>query len=148
MEMGDAPNVYCPTARRSAFDFFERRTPPAAATVIALTSDIRPDLPVGLEGRACTLADEVEVERAGRQVAHYFVHSCPPVAVDSEKRASRDEAMTVSVAREPSESPTTESGAFVAATARQRCVRTSALAARARRSSRSAPGAGGSRPAR
>jgi 4-amino-4-deoxy-L-arabinose transferase-like glycosyltransferase len=90
METGDAPNVYCPTARRSAFDFFERRTPPATATVIALTSDIRPDLPVGLEGRTCSLADEVEVERAGRPVAHYFVHSCAPTQPSSEKRASRD----------------------------------------------------------
>jgi 4-amino-4-deoxy-L-arabinose transferase-like glycosyltransferase len=90
METGDTPNVYCPTARRSAFDFFERRTPPADATVIALTSDIRPDLPVGLEGRACTLSDEVEVDRAGRAVAHYFVHSCSPAQTSSEKRASRD----------------------------------------------------------
>ena len=90
MEMGDAPNVYCPTARRSAFDFFERRDPPANATVVALTSDIHPDLPPGLQGRTCALSDEVDVERAGRQVAHYFVHSCPPVETSSERRASRD----------------------------------------------------------
>ena len=90
MEMGDAPKVYCPTARRSAFDFFERRDPPATATVIALTNDIHRELPPGLEGRACVLTDDIQVERAGREVARYFVHSCPPVHTSSEKRASRD----------------------------------------------------------
>jgi hypothetical protein len=102
-EMGDAPEVYCPTARRSAFDFFDRRDPPAQATVIALTNDIHTDLPIGLDGRACVLSDEVDVERAGKEVAHYFVHTCSPVSdstsapearrdpnQDLEKRASRD----------------------------------------------------------
>jgi hypothetical protein len=90
MEMGDAPEVYCPTTRRSAFDFFGRHNPPPQATVVTLTNDIHPELPAGVEGRTCTLADEVDVERAGRQVARYFVHSCPPASADSEKRASRD----------------------------------------------------------
>ena len=90
MEMGDSPAVYCPTARRSAFDFFDRRNLPAQTTVIALTNDIHPELPAGLLDRTCSLADEVDIERAGRQVARYFVHSCPPLAADSEKRASRD----------------------------------------------------------
>jgi hypothetical protein len=90
METGDAPNVYCPTARRSAFDFFDRRDPPANATVVTLTSDIHSDLPAGLEGRTCALSDDIVIERAGRAVAHYFVHSCPPVQAPLEKRASRD----------------------------------------------------------
>jgi len=89
-ETGDAPRVYCPQARRSAFDFFGRRDPPADATVIAVTSDIHAELPQGLEDRTCTLADRVTVERAGREVAHYSVHSCPPASLDSEPRASRE----------------------------------------------------------
>jgi hypothetical protein len=89
-EMGDWPPVYCPTARRSAFDFFGRHDPPANATVIALTSDIHPDLPPGLQGRQCTVADQVDVERAGLKVAHYVVQSCRPSPVDTEERASRD----------------------------------------------------------
>jgi hypothetical protein len=89
-EMGDTPSVYCPSPRRSAFDFFERRDPPADATVIALTTDIHEQLPMGLENRSCKLADQVDIERGGRQVAHYFVQSCPPAISDSEKRASRD----------------------------------------------------------
>lgn len=89
-EMGDWPPVYCPTARRSAFDFFGRRDPPTNATVIALTSDIHPELPPGLQGRTCTVADQVDVERAGLKVAHYVVQSCRPSPVDAEERASRD----------------------------------------------------------
>jgi 4-amino-4-deoxy-L-arabinose transferase-like glycosyltransferase len=89
-EMGDDPKVFCPTARRSAYDFFARREPPATATVIALTTDIHEELPAGLSDRKCTVADQVDVERGGRHVARYFVQSCPPVPRDSEERASRD----------------------------------------------------------
>jgi Dolichyl-phosphate-mannose-protein mannosyltransferase len=88
-EMGDWPPVYCPTARRSAFDFFDRRDPPSNATVIALTSDIHDEVPAGLQDRACTVVDQVDVERGGRHVARYFVQSCAP-APSSEERASRD----------------------------------------------------------
>jgi hypothetical protein len=103
MEMDDVPNVYCPTSRRSAFDFFERRDPPRDATVVVLTDDIHTELPAGLESRTCALSDEVDVDRAGRQVARYFVHTCRPIVngasapraaqsapQELEKRASRD----------------------------------------------------------
>jgi hypothetical protein len=89
-EMGDWPQVYCPTARRSSYDFFGRHDPPADATVIALTSDIHPDLPPGLQGRKCEVADQVDIERAGMKVAHYTVQSCRPATADAEERASRD----------------------------------------------------------
>lgn len=89
-EMGDSPAVYCPAARRSSFDFFDRNDVPANATVIAVTTDIHEELPKGLEGRSCTVADHVEIERGGRSVAGYFVQSCPPIPVDSERRAFRD----------------------------------------------------------
>ncbi|HEY3819082.1 MAG TPA: glycosyltransferase family 39 protein [Polyangiaceae bacterium] len=89
-EMGDSPPVYCPSARRSAFDYFDRRDPPADATVIAVTTDIHDQLPAGLENRACKAAETVDIERGGRRVARYFVQSCPPAPIDSERRASRD----------------------------------------------------------
>jgi hypothetical protein len=89
-EMGDWPPVYCPTARRSAFDFFGRHDPPADATVIALTSDIHPELPPGLAGRKCSVADQVDIERAGLKVAHYVVQSCRPAPVETEERASAE----------------------------------------------------------
>lgn len=77
-ETDDSPPTYCPTARRSAFAFFERQDPPVDATVITLTSDIHDELPAGLEGRECTPVDTVPIERGGRTVARYFVHSCAP----------------------------------------------------------------------
>jgi hypothetical protein len=82
-EMDDVPPVYCPTAKRSAFDFFERRNPPDDATVIALTNEIHDQLPAGLQDRTCSLVDEVSIERAGRHVARYFVRSCAPTTPES-----------------------------------------------------------------
>jgi hypothetical protein len=87
-EMGDAPNVYCPTARRSAFDFFGRRDVPADATVIVVTNDVHTEIPAGIEGRTCSVVDQVEIERMGRRVAHYSVQSCPPAHSESLERAS------------------------------------------------------------
>jgi hypothetical protein len=89
-ETGDVPAVYCPTANRSAFDFFDRREPPADATVLALTTDIHPELPLGLEGRTCNAAEPIDIDRGGRHVARYFLRTCDPVA-PAELRASRDE---------------------------------------------------------
>jgi hypothetical protein len=89
-ETRDAPPVYCPTARRSAFDFFGRHEPPAKATVLLLTTDIHEELPDALRGRTCSVADEVTVQRAGRDVARYIVQSCLPTLSHDEDRASRD----------------------------------------------------------
>ncbi|HZU82334.1 MAG TPA: glycosyltransferase family 39 protein [Polyangiaceae bacterium] len=88
-EMGDEPAVYCPTGRRSAYDYFGRHDVPDDATVVALTTDIREELPAGLRDRACALADEVDVERGDRRVARYFVHTCAPRLSRSDARASR-----------------------------------------------------------
>jgi hypothetical protein len=86
-EMNDGPNVYCPTARRSAFDFFGRRDVPAGATAIVVTNDIHFELPAGIEGRTCTVVDQVDIERAGLRVAHYYLQSCPPHPADAVERA-------------------------------------------------------------
>jgi hypothetical protein len=88
-ETHDTPAVYCPTARRSAFGFFDRQDAPADATVIVLTSDIHDEVPAGLQGRACSLVDRVEVTRGGRPVAHYFVRSCAPAVVEAAPLARR-----------------------------------------------------------
>ena len=87
-ETGDAPNVFCPTARRSAFDFFGRHDIPANATAIVLTNDIHSELPAGVEGRSCSVVDQVDVERMGRRVARYFVQSCAPARAENVERAA------------------------------------------------------------
>lgn len=78
-ETHDMPPTYCPTAGRSAFTYFDRQDTPPDATVVLLTSDIHDGLPAGLAGRACAPVDTVEIERAGRAVAHYVVTSCAPL---------------------------------------------------------------------
>jgi 4-amino-4-deoxy-L-arabinose transferase-like glycosyltransferase len=87
-ETGDHPSVYCPAARRSAFDFFDRRHPPATSSVVVLTSDINQQIPVGLRDRACALFRQVDIERGERRVARYFVYSCSPHRADSDAHAS------------------------------------------------------------
>jgi hypothetical protein len=82
-EMGDSPPVYCPAAKRSAFDFFDRREPPPGATAVVVTTDIHPELPAGLSGSSCVPVDEVDVERDGRNVARYFVQSCSKASLDT-----------------------------------------------------------------
>jgi hypothetical protein len=77
-EMDDHPAVYCPTARRTEFDFIDRRHPPADATVIALTNDVHEALPAELSDRACKRLETLGIQRAGRTVATYYFHVCPP----------------------------------------------------------------------
>jgi hypothetical protein len=89
-ETGDWPSVYCPSARRSAYDFFGRRDVPSDATAILLTTDIHAEIPAGLEGRTCSVVDQVEIERAGRTMARYVVQACAPQRSHEEERASRD----------------------------------------------------------
>jgi hypothetical protein len=79
-EMDDHPAVYCPTERRTEFDFMARRHPPAEATVIALTSEVHDQLPAELANRRCTRVDTVDVTRAGLNVARYYIHACPPAS--------------------------------------------------------------------
>ena len=88
-EIGDDPPVYCPTARKSAFDFFGRKDPPADATVILLTNDVHQEMPVGLRDRKCTQVDQVDLERDGRHVAQYLVQSCAPATSGSESPVAR-----------------------------------------------------------
>ena len=80
-EMQDSPRVYCPTTKRSAFDFFGRRETPPDATVIALTTDIREALPSGLKGRSCGAAEEITIQRGGLPVARYYIRTCTPLPV-------------------------------------------------------------------
>jgi hypothetical protein len=78
-ETDDKTPVYCPTVRRTEFDFLGRRHPPAGATVLALTSGVHEQLPAELLNRKCSPLDTVEIVRAGRHVAQYYLHACAPL---------------------------------------------------------------------
>ena len=78
-QVDDRPAVYCPSARRTEFDFLGRHTPPARAPVLYVNDDHYPDAPGELlPGRRCDLARDVPVERAGRVVRHYRLYACSP----------------------------------------------------------------------
>lgn len=77
--LNDAPPVYCPSPRRTAFDFFERRDPPPGVPVVYVdTRRYREDIEAALPGWTCSLKDTVGVARGGRVVNEFYVHGCLP----------------------------------------------------------------------
>jgi hypothetical protein len=75
----DVPPVYCPSPRRTEFDFVGRRSPPVDAPVVFVDSDRYPaDLPLALPHHRCAHAQDVELERAGRVLGRYRIHECLP----------------------------------------------------------------------
>lgn len=74
----DRPPVYCSSPRRTAFDFLERRTPPAGAPVLYVeTARYQEDVAAVLPGRQCHLTETVEVTRAERRVGQFRLYACP-----------------------------------------------------------------------
>jgi hypothetical protein len=75
----DSPRVYCPSVRRTEFDFIGRRSPPPRANVIFVGSDRYVDDPeTALPDHVCQPAREVPVESGGRVVARYELLRCIP----------------------------------------------------------------------
>jgi hypothetical protein len=77
----DWRHVYCPSPRRTEFDFLGRRDPPARSPVVYVDSARYPESPMqSLPGWQCALAQRVEVERGGRLLNEYRIYACPPAA--------------------------------------------------------------------
>jgi 4-amino-4-deoxy-L-arabinose transferase-like glycosyltransferase len=77
--LADTPPVYCPSARRTEFDFLGRRSPPADAHVVFVDSDRYPELAAQvLPAHRCARTQDVEVKRGGRVIARYRIHDCLP----------------------------------------------------------------------
>ena len=75
--LDDQPHVYCPSPRRTAFDFFGRRDPPAGAPVVYVDSSrYRESVAQTLPGRRCTYVQTVDVQRQGRSIARYGIYGC------------------------------------------------------------------------
>jgi len=78
-EIDDRPNVYCPSAARTEFDFLDRHTPPERVPVVFVSNDHYGDAPSRLlPGRDCQALQTVSVARAGRVLQNYHVYGCPP----------------------------------------------------------------------
>jgi hypothetical protein len=79
--LDDTPPVYCASPRRTQFDFVGRRSPPESAPVVFVDSERYPsDASQALPHHVCTRAQDVAVERGGRVLGRYRVHSCIPLA--------------------------------------------------------------------
>jgi hypothetical protein len=75
----DEPAVYCPSPRRTAFDFFGRRTLSAQVPVLFVDSARYPgDRSASLPHHTCASVREIAVERGGRSVARYRISECLP----------------------------------------------------------------------
>jgi hypothetical protein len=78
-QLDDQPNVYCPTTRRTEFDFIGRRDPPRSAPVLYVENDHYSDDPsLLLPDRDCEPLREVTIERGGRVLRHYRLYTCLP----------------------------------------------------------------------
>jgi hypothetical protein len=77
--LDDSPAVYCPSPRRTQYDFVDRRSPPAGASVVFVDSDRYPaDIGLALPSHRCARVEDVDVVRAGHRLARYRVHECRP----------------------------------------------------------------------
>lgn len=89
--LGDAPNVYCASARRTEFDFVGRGVVPRDVPVVYVDTARYARAPSdALDGRACTLDDRVDIARADRVIQSVRVWSCPAEHPrERERRAAR-----------------------------------------------------------
>jgi hypothetical protein len=75
----DQPHVYCSSPRRTAFDFFGRREPPAAAHVIYVDSArYHEDVSQRLPQRSCARTQVLDMTRDGRAIGKYSIYVCGP----------------------------------------------------------------------
>ena len=73
------PPVYCPSERRTEFDFIDRGEPPPSAPVLYVTDDhYHDEASLRLPGRECEPLRAVRVERDGVVMRHYYLEACGP----------------------------------------------------------------------
>jgi hypothetical protein len=84
-QLDDQPKVYCPSVRRTEFDFIDRRTPPPSAPVLYVANDHYGDDPAQLmPDRRCRPTETVEVKRGERVTRRYRLYAClPPSAPET-----------------------------------------------------------------
>jgi 4-amino-4-deoxy-L-arabinose transferase-like glycosyltransferase len=88
--LGDAPNVYCASERRTEFDFVGRGVVPRDAPVVYVETARYPRAPSEVLGsRECAIAEEVDVTRAGRVVQRVRIWSCATARADDTRQAAR-----------------------------------------------------------
>lgn len=75
--LDDRPTVYCPSPRRTEFDFVGRRDPPPGVPVLYIHDDhYHEDPGTLLPDRECTEVRTLPVERAGVTMQRYHLWAC------------------------------------------------------------------------
>ena len=83
--LDDAPRVYCLSERRTEFDFVGRgQIAPSEPVVYVETARYPRDPARALPGRACALADELDLRRGDRVVQDVRIWSCSASAAEPE----------------------------------------------------------------
>lgn len=89
-EVDDRPPVFCPSVTRTAFDFFGRRDPPAAAPVVYVVNDHYGDPPsLTMPGRQCGEPRVVPISRGGTRVRDYRIWECAPLPLAAPAPSAR-----------------------------------------------------------
>ncbi len=79
-QLDDRPHVYCPSPRRTEFDFLGRRDPPMDAPVVYVDSArYSESVSELLPGRSCAQTQTIAVMRDGRALNKYGIYVCHPV---------------------------------------------------------------------
>ena len=77
--LDDRPRVYCPSSRRTEFDFIARRDPPQGVPVLYITDDHYHDDPAQLlPDRNCQPQRVVSIQRDGLLLQNYKLWACLP----------------------------------------------------------------------
>jgi 4-amino-4-deoxy-L-arabinose transferase-like glycosyltransferase len=100
--LDDSPAVYCPSPRRTEYDFLERRSPPPDVPVVLVDNDRYPAYAASaLPGLECGPAQDVVVDRSGLVVARYHLRDCVPPRQGRPMSTARGSARPAAAARQP-----------------------------------------------
>ena len=76
VELGDSPPVFCASPRRTEYDFVGRGVPPRNAPIVYVDTVRYTRDPTEATARSCSLAEQVDVTRAGHTVQSVRIWAC------------------------------------------------------------------------
>ncbi|MBN8614371.1 MAG: glycosyltransferase family 39 protein [Deltaproteobacteria bacterium] len=80
VELDDRPEVYCPSVRRTQFDFIGRGEPPVDGPVLFIEASRDGALrAAAMRGRVCTRVDHLEIARGETEASRYEIFACEVV---------------------------------------------------------------------
>jgi hypothetical protein len=91
--LDERTSVYCASPRRTQFDAWMRRDPPAGVPVVWVEREpVAEDPTVRFPSHACTEGHAVPMRRGARTLLTYRVHECRPVGSEPPPNDTRSES--------------------------------------------------------